>query len=405
MTFGSFAKWFKQRNGVMRYSLHFALLYMAIAIFGPYIGVFYLEKGFSVFEIGILVSIGPFTALLIQPLWGLLSDRARSRKKILLLAVAGAAFSVLIYLLGSQHYHFIAITLLYTSFQMAIMPMSDAIAVNYAQEAGYKYAPIRMGGTLGYALAVVITGFFMNDRPVYLIFFLVCGMLIITAINIISLPEPKKISIAKKNKSDYLLLIKNKKLLFILIFAFVFQVGLSYHFSFISVFIKQMGYMNSAVGISMCVSALSEVPVLIFIERLTKRFGVFNILYFSCLMLGIRMLIFCFAPNLTLILLSQMLHGITYMSFIYCCITFIGGQFPKNMLSTGQSLLFFAQSGCGAIAGSMGGGYLSEQLGVRGTYLIFAGSLLTIAIVLITFRTPLKLWLNKETIKDVDNAE
>jgi len=394
----SVLRWMNHNSGMLRYSLHYAMVYMALAIFGPFIGVYYLQKGFTVFEIGVLVSIGPITALLFQPLWGLLSDRSKHRKTIILLAVCGATVCVLAYLLGTRYFHFILITFLYTLFQMSIIPLSDAIAVNYAREAGFKYAPIRMGGTLGYALFVVLTGFFMNDRPVYLIFFLTSGMFALTALNLLSLPEPGKISIAQKDKKDYSFLIRNRKLLFILAFAFLFQIGLSYHFSFISVFIKQMGYTNSALGIAMCVSALSEVPVLLNIDRLTRRFDVFNILYFSCLMLGIRMLVFSFAPNLAIILLSQLMHGISYMSFIYCCITFISAEFPKEMQSTGQSLLFFAQMGCGAITGSMGGGFLSGRIGTQGTYLIIAGTLVGTALLLILLRKKMKAWLHQEPV-------
>ena len=74
-----------------------ALFYVPGATFGAYIGVYYRSKGMNVSQIGLLSAIGPLLALILQPLWGILSDRRGRHMAVLRLALAGSAAGVLCY--------------------------------------------------------------------------------------------------------------------------------------------------------------------------------------------------------------------------------------------------------------------------------------------------------------------
>ena len=71
-----------------------ALFYVPGATFGAYIGVYYRSKGMNVSQIGLLSAIGPLLALILQPLWGILSDRRGRHMAVLRLALAGSAAAI-----------------------------------------------------------------------------------------------------------------------------------------------------------------------------------------------------------------------------------------------------------------------------------------------------------------------
>ncbi len=63
-----------------------ALFYIPGATFGAYIGVYYRSRGMDVSQIGLLSAIGPLLALVMQPLWGVVSDRKGRHMTVLRLA-------------------------------------------------------------------------------------------------------------------------------------------------------------------------------------------------------------------------------------------------------------------------------------------------------------------------------
>ncbi len=57
----------------------------------------------------------------------------------------------------------------------------------------------------------------------------------------------------------------------LLLWAFAFQVGISFIFSFLSIHIRNLGLSTTYIGYAMCISAVSELPVLLIIDRVLKK--------------------------------------------------------------------------------------------------------------------------------------
>jgi PPP family 3-phenylpropionic acid transporter len=61
--------------------LYFALL----AIFVSFLPVYLDEQGLNPAQIGIITGTGGFITIIAQPLWGMVSDRTRTIRKVLIL--------------------------------------------------------------------------------------------------------------------------------------------------------------------------------------------------------------------------------------------------------------------------------------------------------------------------------
>jgi oligosaccharide:H+ symporter len=365
-----------------------SLFYVAAATFGPFISVYYNNKGLSITQIGLLSEVGALVALFIQPMWGITADRKNKRRQFLMTAIIGAGVFVMSYLLASGFYSFLICAFLFSIFSCAIGPLGDTVAINIAEKYEFKYSTIRMGGTISYAFVVILAGIFIKSNP-RLSFPVTSCIYLLMLLTVLRLPdvyrkEKKEIQKRKVNAHDILQVVKNKKVLFILFFLCIFQIVLGCYGSYLSILVMQLGYDNRMIGILMCVSAVSEIPILLNLDRIIRRFGTINVMLFAGFILVIRI----FLPSLgsiTGIILAQMLQGFTYMIMYYSTVMYMIRNLKEELHSTGQSLLCLVQAGIASLFSNVIGGYLCDRLGIVRTYRLYGSLFLGALIIIVVF--------------------
>lgn len=284
-------------------------------------------------------------------------------------------------------------TVVVTSFTTAVIPLSDAILIARSLKEGYSYSIIRLGGTLGYAVMTICAGMYLKTRPqmqfvfaffAYMILFCFC----------IGLKEERNGQIVinevvQENEQNRIF--KNRDVYIVLGLAFVSQMGLSFYTGFIGPYILEKGYTQSTIGVINSISALSEVPVLFYINRMLRKHGTIKILFLSCFLMGIRILL-PIRSGIIGIVLAQLLQGVTYMTMYYSCAVYISTCVYEKYQTKGQSILNVVQLGLGAIVGNLVGGKLIRLLGYEKGYLLMAGitTLMTICALIVYF------WKNRE---------
>ncbi|HAA64022.1 MAG TPA: MFS transporter, partial [Thermoanaerobacter sp.] len=140
--------------------LFYAVFFMSGAIYGTFVPVYLDYIGYNKSEIGILMSLGPFVAIIAQPFWGITSDRARSKNFVLQILFLASIFTMALFPLSRSFYYLIAVIAFFTFFQSSTGPISDAITLEHLSEINQSFGPIRMAGTIGYAVMSVIAGWF-----------------------------------------------------------------------------------------------------------------------------------------------------------------------------------------------------------------------------------------------------
>ena len=303
----------KERTILYLFSIN-AIIYIASGFYTPFLSAYYAQKGIDAEKIGILLMIGPCVVLLTQRFWAKISDRTGKRKEVLLVTIVGSGFSMLLYYLGNSFLCMFFATVVVTSFTTAVIPLSDAILIARSLKEGYSYSIIRLGGTLGYAVMTICAGMYLKTRPqmqfvfaffAYMILFCFC----------IGLKEERNGQIVinevvQENEQNRIF--KNRDVYIVLGLAFVSQMGLSFYTGFIGPYILEKGYTQSTIGVINSISALSEVPVLFYINRMLRKHGTIKILFLSCFLMGIRILL-PIRSGIIGIVLAQLLQGVTYI--------------------------------------------------------------------------------------------
>jgi len=147
----------------------FVLSYAGQAVYTTYLNLYLSDAGLTETQIGVTVSLSTACVLAAELFWGRVSDRAAVKNGVLkLLFTASALLSLGFYLHNSFGFLAAAVTIL-ACFLNPISPLQDNLALESLEASRWDYAPVRMGGTIGYCLAVLLTGFFLQDnyRPIF----------------------------------------------------------------------------------------------------------------------------------------------------------------------------------------------------------------------------------------------
>ncbi len=356
-------------------------IYLTISLYTPYLTSYYMRSGMNAIEIGVLVTIGPLAAIFIQPFWAFLSDKTGKRKEILSVVILGCALSILSYYIGTSFFTFFLATILLSLFSTSIIPLSDALVLRKARRYQFDFSKIRLGGTIGYTIMVIFSGMIVKRNPSWQFAMGFVGYLILFLVVVLLPKEDPEVKTAEvnvyiekpsfKERFNLLNIFDSKQIFFLLAFACISQIGLSFQYSFLSVYMIKLGYTEGTIGVINCFAAFSEIPVLFLINHLLKKCSSMKITLISCFLVGLRILTVT-GESLPFLIVSQLLHGMTFMSIYYSISIFISNHVKPAKQSQGQSILAIIQTGVGSIIGNIVGGYLVDGLGLRSAYRFFA---------------------------------
>ena len=152
--------------------------------------------------------------------------------------------------------------------------------------------------------------------------------------------------------------------------------------SFTGVYAVELGYSQRLIGILSCVSALSEVPILLYARKLTKRFGEIPLLAFSAVMTSLRLFLVGLGAVPTMVG-AQLLQSVTYMTTYYCCTQYISSHVRQGKMSQGQSVLAAVQAGLASVSANLLGGQLVDRVGTRSGFHAMAAFVLAVSLLVI----------------------
>lgn len=138
--------------------LYFALL----AMFIPFLPVYLSEQGLSPSQIGFIIGTGGFVTIVAQPLWGMISDKTKTIRKVLLALLLCSAVTGYFLFDSSSYVVLILFAMLLYFFLMPIDPLTESLNFRVSEAAGISYGSIRTYGALGYGVMALITGYVLG---------------------------------------------------------------------------------------------------------------------------------------------------------------------------------------------------------------------------------------------------
>ena len=131
---------------------------------------------------------------------------------------------------------------------------------------------------------------------------------------------------------------------------------------------------------------LCELPVFYFSARIILRLGLKTTLLITVLATVIRMTLYYFIKTPVATLPVELLHGFSWSLFWVVCVEYVNRLVDEHWLATGQSLLYAAYFGAGAIAGNYWTGFLlSNGMPLAQIFLLNAGIVMLVVIMIWIF--------------------
>lgn len=341
------------------------------AVFTTFMPVYLSGIGYGEAKIGILLSMGPFIAIFGQPLWGMATDRSKTKNTMLALLLLGSAAMMALYPLSKSFIYITVITGTFTFFQTSINPISDAITLEYLDADTRKFGPIRMAGTIGYAIMSVIAGAAAKNN-IMNIFLLYMVITLAAFAAIFKLPGVEGHQ-TKRNRVSIWKVLKNREVVVLMCFSMIIQATIGFYSSFFPIYFKQLGADNGMLGWAMFLSASSEIPFLLFADRILKKLGIYLTMTLSAAAAGVRWMLLSSITNPYVILPLQLMHGLTFIVFSYSMSTYINKNVPKELKASGQALNGLVNLGVARILGSLFGGFISNSTGIRKLFFYNSG--------------------------------
>ena len=131
-------------------------------------------------------------------------------------------------------------------------------------------------------------------------------------------------------------------------------------------------------GFALTLGTISEVPVLFFGNKLLKKFKAYHLLMLSLVMTGLRLILFAVAGTTRMVLIIQVISGLTFATFWIAGVSFAEENAPPGMHTTAQGLFSAMVMGIGTAVGGFIGGILLESIGGRDLYLTIGVAVLVI---------------------------
>jgi PPP family 3-phenylpropionic acid transporter len=347
-----------------QYFLYFGVL----GIYLPFFNLYCYHLGFSGLNIGILSAVRSVAMVVFPLVWGALADRLNARRPIYILCSFCSALIWMQFLFTTEFGPMLIITIFYGMFYAPIISFLEAFTMDILGEEKKSYGRVRVWGSISFILVVLILGKIIDLYSVAIIVVLIlAGSLMFSLISTqIPAIQVKK----KKRQPKSVRSLLNGRVVVFLVCAFLMLVSHGAYYGFFSIHLENMGFDSTFIGLTWALASTAEILVMIRSNQIFRRFSLESVLIFSFIIAALRWFVLCFIQSAAAILLSQIMHAVTYGTFHIASILYIDRLTPDKAKTLGQAANNAVSYGLGLMVGFFFSGYVYETSGSFTLFLI-----------------------------------
>jgi MFS transporter, PPP family, 3-phenylpropionic acid transporter len=351
----------------------------------PLLADFCKQNGLIGNQISLILSITPIMMFVVQPLYGIIADKF-GYKKTMLIASLFASISYLGYLYKQDPGWLIFVTIFMSLFYNTTQPVLDSLSLQLARaDKRFSYGTLRIAGAAGWSVTGIITGQVIDAININMMFAVsAISMFLVFIFSWFLRNDSAEKNTREENSYRYLKdVVNNRSLLLLLLCVFLVSASATTIWNFYSIYMKENGATASLVGYGLSFQGLCELPLFYFSAKIIAKLGLKTTLIITVLATTIRMLLYSVIKNPIAAIPVEMLHGLSWSLFWVACVEYISKLVNEKWTATGQSLLYAAYFGVGAITGNYWTGWLSEKMKIADIFLLNSGIVFIVAVMLL----------------------
>jgi len=337
-------------------------------MFISFLPVYLDDQGLQPSQIGFIIGTGGFITLIAQPLWGMISDKTKTIRKVLLVLLLSS--SIIGYFLydSSSYIQLILFAMLLYFLLMPIDPLTESLNFTISEASRISYGSIRTYGALGYAVTALLTGYVMSYFGAHSLALLFTGIGLISFVICWMMPD-SPVSGKPVTLSSLKHFLSNKETLLFLLLVFICSVPARMNDTFLGVYIRELGGSPALIGQAWFLAAGSEILVFALSFWWLRKNKELIMISFSAAFYFIRFFISAWITDPHLLAYLQIMQLLTFPVFYSAAIQYLYRIVPVEWRATGQTVLALLFFGVSGIIASYIGGALYEAFGGQTLFL------------------------------------
>ncbi|MGE5701855.1 MAG: MFS transporter [Clostridia bacterium] len=343
-----------------------------LSIFISFLPIYYTSQGLTAAQIGVIIGAGALTGIISQPVWGIISDRFKTVKKVILLILLLSICIGTVLLHATAFQPILLLTVLLYFFFLPTDPLTESLNYRIAQQKGISFGSIRMFGAIGYATTSLFVGYTADAYGIESLAWLFVIFGLATLLSCLILPDVPVTRSTVSFRSLGRFFAYPRTVWF---FALVFITALPHRMNdhFLGVAIQSLGGSAGLVGQAWFWNAASEVLFFAISFWFLKKMKEVTLISLAAACYTVRYALCSLATSPEQIVALQLMQGVTFVVFYTAAIHYLYKVVPEEWKSTGQTILAILFFGVSGMVGSLLGGMVLEQYGASSLFLLMAG--------------------------------
>jgi PPP family 3-phenylpropionic acid transporter len=329
----------------------------------PYFPLWLAAQGFGASQIALVMAMPAIARVFAPSLWGWLADRSGWQRGIVIFSAFSvfAGFASLYVVNGVAGMALVMLAL--SVLASGSMPLVEAAALAATEGQAGRYGPIRLWGSVGFILAVLGTGAWLDRHEVATVLDIIVLLAAIVCVAAFGIPHRVRAPASAAGESMGAIVRRADVLAF---FGACMCMSVAHGAlnAFYSIYLEAAGYSKATIGVLWTLGVVAEVAVFLWLPQLMRRFSLRALLVASFACAAVRFAAIGWAIDLLAVLVAaQLLHAATFGSFHAASIAAVHRLFPGRIAARGQALYSSLTYGVGGAAGTLIAGWTWEAYG------------------------------------------
>jgi MFS transporter, PPP family, 3-phenylpropionic acid transporter len=343
-----------------------------IASFFPFLSLYLDDKGLDESEIGLVIASMAIARIVLNPIWGHVSDSALGRRTSMQIGLVLAAACALLLAAADGLWPVAIGGFLLAGAMVTLGPNIDAIALEHLGAARMSdYGRIRSWESFAYAIGCLVLGAVLQAwgvawaMPIYA----VASLVMLAWSFTVARDAPRHEASGGGRLGTVGAVFREAPRFWGFVLAlFLVWTGFNAAWNFIGLKIASEGGGPWLIGLGTAAGGLVEVWVMRWSPRLQRRLGLRRVYALGCLVYAGGFLLWGSISNPTIVSLLTVFEGFAFSLLFTTSVVIVGRLLPPSLYSTGNSVAQMVGLGIGPILGAGVGGFVFEHSGPIALY-------------------------------------
>lgn len=340
----------KRLSGV--YIFYFALL----GVWVPYWGLYLADIGFDGRTIGVVFGIS-FLARILGPYFAAyFAEKTGSRVPVMRWFAWLSVVSALPLVFSTNLTLILLSVALYSFFWNAILPILEALTLDWFSEDPARYGRIRIWGSLSFIALVMGLGELLARGSSHWVPLILLATLVLLGVSLSSVPEPVQV-IEKHESEGFSHYLKQRHVLVFFVSAFLLQVSHGVYYALFSLFLEENSFSRSGISYLWTLGVVAEVLMFWGMTKLFHRWAIAKALPICLLLSAVRWIVLAYwVVDPAWVAVTQLLHAFSYAAHHGACMIWLARAIPANAADKAQAFYAAICFGLGGASGAFIGG-------------------------------------------------